>query len=89
MKLEKVEIGGIRGKALTSNINKVYEEFRVSKYKYRYKYKYGSLAGDSQWGVLNEFSLSTSTAVTKTADRSRICVQTYDLYLRHLSVSGF
>ena len=34
LKLEKVEIGGIRGKALTSNINKVYEEFRVSKYKY-------------------------------------------------------
>ena len=30
LKLEKVEIGGIRGKALTSNINKVYEEFRVS-----------------------------------------------------------
>ena len=28
LKLEKVEIGGIRGKALTSNINKVYEEFR-------------------------------------------------------------
>ena len=80
MKLEKVEIGGIRGKALTSNINKVYEEFRVSKYKYRYKYKYG-------WGVMDEFSLST--AVTKTADRSRICVQTYDLYLRHLSVCGF
>lgn len=30
LKLEKVEIGGIRGKALTSNINKVYEEFRVN-----------------------------------------------------------
>ena len=30
LKLEKVEIGGIRGKALTSNINKVHEEFRVS-----------------------------------------------------------
>ena len=44
LKLEKVEIGGIRGKALTSNINKVYEEFRVSKYKYRYKYKYGSVS---------------------------------------------
>ena len=29
MKLEKVEIGGIRGKALTSNIGKVYEEFKV------------------------------------------------------------
>ena len=42
LKLEKVEIGGIRGKALTSNINKVYEEFRVSKYKY--KYKYGSVS---------------------------------------------
>ena len=28
LKLEKVEIGGIRGKALTSNINKVYEEFK-------------------------------------------------------------
>ena len=44
LKLEKVEIGGIRGKALTSNINKVYEEFRVSKYKYRYKYRYGSVS---------------------------------------------
>ena len=30
MKLEKVEIGGIRGKALTSNIGKVYEEFKVT-----------------------------------------------------------
>ena len=30
MKLEKVEIGGIRGKALTSNIGKVYEEFKVN-----------------------------------------------------------
>ena len=29
MKLEKVEIGGIRGKAFTSNIGKVYEEFKV------------------------------------------------------------
>ena len=28
LKLEKVEIGGIRGKALTSNINKVHEEFK-------------------------------------------------------------
>ena len=28
LKLEKVEIGGIRGKALTSNIYKVYEEFK-------------------------------------------------------------
>ena len=28
LKLEKVEIGGIRGKALTSNIGKVSEEFR-------------------------------------------------------------
>merc|ERR1711911_244620 len=28
LKLEKVEIGGIRGKALTTNIGKVYEEFK-------------------------------------------------------------
>ena len=28
LKLEKVEIGGIRGKALTTNINKVHEEFK-------------------------------------------------------------
>ena len=28
LKLEKVEIGGIRGKALTTNINKVSEEFK-------------------------------------------------------------
>ncbi len=28
LKLEKVEIGGIRGKALTNNINKVHEEFK-------------------------------------------------------------
>ena len=27
LKLEKVEIGGIRGKALTTSINKVHEEF--------------------------------------------------------------
>ena len=26
---ERVEIGGIRGKALTSNISRVYEEFKV------------------------------------------------------------
>ena len=32
MKLEKVEIGGIRGKALTSNIGKVYEEFKVKQF---------------------------------------------------------
>ena len=29
LKLERVEIGGIRGKALTSNIGRVYEEFKV------------------------------------------------------------
>ena len=28
LKLEKVEIGGIRGKALTTNINKVSDEFK-------------------------------------------------------------
>ena len=69
LKLEKVEIGGIRGKALTSNINKVYEEFKVSKYKY--------LNTDTNINMaqclrsLGEFSLST--AVTKTADRCFMC----------------
>ena len=30
LKLEKVEIGGIRGRALSSRINSVHDEFKVS-----------------------------------------------------------
>ena len=32
LKLEKVEIGGIRGKALSSRINSVHEEFKARRY---------------------------------------------------------